>query len=300
MKNILLTCAGGPAAIGVIKSLRDIDLIIEEDNNYNKDEILNNVLDEYNKIFYDSFNITINKKDVVIIDGTTNKKISFHIIFNNNTFFYNSSQQKEYIKYIHSKNIVLKNEIQLNKIIDSSVYNKNKNFRLANQAKLKNNKHTFKIISNHNFKDSLIIDYFSKSQDNILNCEKLQQEKTNIKKCSSNNYNNKCCSKNDINSNFKINDVIYIDETKQELNILLSFIDSNYFEKYDTWYKIGIAIKNINYDFYDLFDFFSTGHKNYNEEQNKYIYNNSNGSYSWDFLFSLSSNEKISEWVKIN
>ena len=25
MKNILLTCAGGPAAIGVIKSLRDID-----------------------------------------------------------------------------------------------------------------------------------------------------------------------------------------------------------------------------------------------------------------------------------
>jgi hypothetical protein len=64
------------------------------------------------------------------------------------------------------------------------------------------------------------------------------------------------------------------------------------------WFKIGIAIKNINYDFYDLFDFFSTGHKNYNEEQNKYIYNNSNGSYSWDFLFSLSSNEKISEWVK--
>jgi len=102
---------------------------------------------------------------------------------------------------------------------------------------------------------------------------------------------NKICNKN-------INNVVYNDETKQELNILLSFISSSYFENYETWFKIGIAIKNINYDFYDLFDFYSAKHKNYNEQQNKYIYNASNGSFSWDYLFSLASNKKLSEWVK--
>ena len=86
-----------------LKPFLDIDLITEEDNNYNKDEILNNVLDEYNKIFFDSFNISINKNDVVIIDGTTNKKISFHVIFNNNTFFYNSSQQKNILNIFIQK-----------------------------------------------------------------------------------------------------------------------------------------------------------------------------------------------------
>ena len=63
--------------------------------------------------------------------------------------------------------------------------------------------------------------------------------KHNIKKF------NKICNKN-------INNVVYNDETKQELNILLSFISSSYYENYETWFKIGIAIKNINYDFYDF------------------------------------------------
>ena len=60
--------------------------------------------------------------------------------------------------------------------MDSSVYNKNKNFRLANQSKLKNNEQPFKITSGHNFKESLIINYFNHSEINILNCDFLQNK----------------------------------------------------------------------------------------------------------------------------
>jgi hypothetical protein len=278
-----------------LKPFLDIDLILDDyDFNINKDEFLNNILDEYINIFFSCFNITINRNDVVIIDGTTNIKISFHIIINNNKYFYNINQQKEFIKYIHSNNIIIKNginNIQMNKILDSSVYNKNKNFRLTNQAKLKNNEHVFKIVSKHNFRESLIINYFEQSKNNILNCEFIRQQKSNKHNNFINHHNiNKC--------NSIINNVVYNDEIKQDLNILLSFISSDYFEKYDSWFKIGVAIKNINYDFYDLFDFYSNQHKNYKEEQNKYIYNASNGSYSWEYLFSLASNEKLSDWVK--
>ena len=126
-----------------IKPYIDIDLYLNEYNFIiNKDELLNNILDEYYKLFLICFKIKIQKKDFVIIDGTTTKKISFHIIINNNSFFVNNLQQKEYIKHIQSiNNIVFQNCITFNKILDNSVYNKNKKFRLVNQAKLKSNEH---------------------------------------------------------------------------------------------------------------------------------------------------------------
>jgi hypothetical protein len=120
-----------------IKPFLDIDLYID-DYDFVVDEnlLLKYVLDEYTKIFYNCFNIKIDFNDFVVICGTTNKKISFHIIVNNGYYFFNNTQQKEFIKYIHFKNIVLENKIELKNIIDLSVYSKNKNLKLPNQSKL--------------------------------------------------------------------------------------------------------------------------------------------------------------------
>ena len=64
------------------------------------------------------------------------KKLAFILLLKNGHFFYNNTQQKEFIKYIHFKNIVLENKVELKNIIDLSVYSKNKNLKLPNQSKL--------------------------------------------------------------------------------------------------------------------------------------------------------------------
>ena len=205
-----------------IKPFLDIDLYINHyDFEIDENMLLKYVLDEYTKIYFNCFNIKIELKDYIVICGTTNKKISFHIIVNNGHFFYNNTQQKEFIKYIHFKNIVLKNKVELKNILDLNVYSRNKNFRLANQSKVlkdyekektmikeqineaKQNKEIYeeleqklkkiennklktesilKIISrNHTFKDTLLINHFIEDP-NILDCSFLNTKSEEIEK----------------------------------------------------------------------------------------------------------------------
>jgi len=282
-----------------VKPFLDVDLYLDE-NNKNIDEnlLLKYVLDEFKKIYFDCFQIEIKNKDIVVLCGTTKKKISFHIIINNGYFFLNNTQQKEFIKYIHFKNIVLKNGIELKNIIDLSVYSKNKNFKLVNQSKLKKpinedeekikkpkkikEEGILKLISNHNIKDTLIINYFVEDPL-ILDCSFLNKQTEEIKK---------------LNKEYKYNDIVYISNNKNNLNHVLSLIPTIYFSNYHDWRLIGTSIKNINYDYYDLFDFYSRGHKNYNEEENKIYYDSFKGNNSWGYLFSLINDEKINKLIK--
>ena len=120
-----------------IKPFLDVDLYLDENNNdIDENLLLKYVIDEYKKIFFDCFKTKINIKDVVVLCGTTKKKISFHIIINNGCYFLNNAQQKEFIKYIHFKNIVLENKVELKNILDLNVYSRNKKFILANQSKV--------------------------------------------------------------------------------------------------------------------------------------------------------------------
>jgi hypothetical protein len=279
-------------------------------------------LDEYTKIYFNCFNIKIELKDYIVICGTTNKKISFHIIVNNGHFFYNNTQQKEFIKYIHFKNIVLENKVELKNILDLNVYSRNKNFRLANQSKvlkdyekektmikeqineakqnkeiceeleqklkkIENNKlkneSILKIISrNHTFKDTLLINHFIEDP-NILDCSFLNTKSEEIEK---------------LNKNYKYENIIYINNDESDLNKVLSLIPKIYFENYNDWYKIGTAVKNINCDCYDLFDFYSKGPINYNEEENKIYFKSFKGNNSWGYLFSLIDDTKINKIIK--
>ena len=133
--------------------------------------------------------------------------------------------------------------------------------------------------SKHNIKDTLIIDYFNKcNTKNILNCSFIAK----------------------LNNDKNYNDAIYYNIDKNELNIILSYIPKKYFKDYESWHKIAAAIKNINYDFYDLLDNYSKGHKKYNETQNKYIYDHelNNLNFSWGFLTSLITDEKLNNLIK--
>ena len=271
-----------------VKPYLDIDLKVNEGIILNKTILLNEILNTYNNIFSKAFKLEIDFKDFVILDSTSNEKISFHIVVNNGKYFINNEQQKEFIKYVKTMDITLSSNIKINDIVDSSVYNCNKNFRMLNQSKIGKDS-TFKITSDHKFKHSLIVDYFNKSENNILECSFIFQTFKN--QVIRTPLINTACNKN-------INNIIYLEEDKQDLNTLLSFIDSSKFENTVTWRMIGIAIKNINYDFYDLFDFYSKGCKGYDEDNNLKLYIKNSGPFSWDFLYSMATAHELSSWVR--
>jgi hypothetical protein len=216
---------------------------------------------------------------------------------------------------------VLENKIELKNIIDLSVYSKNKNLRLPNQSKLlkeyekekitlkqqinkakeKNEKNddlekqkkklekkilknesVLKITSQHNFKDTLLINHFH-DDPNILDCSFLNTKTEEITQ---------------LNKEYKYENIVYINNDKSNLNKVLPLIPKIYFENYDDWYKIGTAIKNINCECYDLFDFYSRGPPNYNEEENKIYFKSFKGNNSWGYLFGLIDDTKINKIIK--
>ena len=276
-----------------LKPFFDIDLKLEEfkiNVEEDKNKILENIIYELKKIFVECFNIKLHTHEIVILDGQRDNKLSWHIIINNKYYFVNIQQHKEFLYYIQSKNITLKDfeEIQLNSIVDGSIYTKNRNFRLINQCKLKYNDKPFKIISNHTIKDTLIINYF-KNATKILDCLFLIPFKKEQKKE----------EKRDALEN-QINNVVYFNVDKNELNNILLQITKKYFKDYETWHKIAASIRNINFDFYDLLDFYSKGHKKYDEINNKNIYDNklNNLNNSWGYLVSLIPEKRLNKQIK--
>ena len=277
-----------------LKPFFDIDFKLDEykiNVEEYKNKILDNIIDEIKNIFVVCFNIKLDSHDIIILDGQRSDKLSWHIIINNNYYFINIQQHKEFIYYMQSKNIILKYfDIALNNILDCSIYTKNRNFRLINQCKIKYNDKPFNIISNHSIKDTLIIDYFDNAK-NILDCSFVIQ----FKKIQDNEAKREAVES-------KINNISYFNIDKNELNNILLQIPKKYFKEYDTWHKIAASIRNINYDFYDLLDYYSRGHGKYNEIHNREIYENDlkNLNNSWGYLVSLLPEKRLNKQIKNN
>jgi hypothetical protein len=118
------------------------------------------------------YEIHLDDNDIVILDSCTFQKLSYHIIINNKIKFENLSKHKEFVIYLIAR---LKNPLneeersvfeslkweyqgktsEIRYIIDSSVYNDFRSFRLVNQSK-KNKLQTLKLISNHKIIDTFV------------------------------------------------------------------------------------------------------------------------------------------------
>jgi len=268
-----------------IKPFIDIDI---NDKIFNKETILKNILTEYKKAFYNGFKINIDDKDIIILDSTRENKISYHIIINNGYYFQNIEQQGIFIKYLFNQaNNIESNEIKY--LIDKSVYYKNKNFRCVNQTKY-NDKNNLIMVSNHNIKQSLIIDYFNEctiNKKNIVDCSFIIKE---LLKLRDDTLINKL--------NLKYDHIYFNNNDKNDLKYILSQIPREYYENYNYWWRIGVAVKNINFDFYDLFDFYSKGCKKYDEAENYELYKKNNGSNGWCYLYSLPNKEGLNKHIE--
>ena len=78
--------------------------------------------------------IKIDKKNIVILDSSTERKLSYHLIFNNQIYFKNQCEQKEYMLYLDK---VLLGEMYDVIPHDTKVYSKNRLMRCINQGKKK-------------------------------------------------------------------------------------------------------------------------------------------------------------------
>jgi hypothetical protein len=103
-----------------------------------------------------------------------------------------------------------------------------------------------------------------------------------------------------LNKEYKHENIIYINNDVSNLNKVLSLIPTILFGNFYDWCNIGKSVKNINCDCEgeELFNFYSKGHPNYNEEENKIYFKSFKGNNSWGYLFSLIDDTKINKIIK--
>ena len=127
-------------------------------NDIKIDKLIALIIQEVNNLT--TIKITIN--DIVVLNASTDKKLSYHLIVANKVYFENMEMQKRFI--VNVINIIKTNELykeynwkkdnEERVIIDSSVYCK-KSLRCVNQNKfLKTN--TLILTSNHKISDTII------------------------------------------------------------------------------------------------------------------------------------------------
>ncbi len=120
------------------------------------------------------YSFIIEKEDFVILDSSTDIKLSFHILINEKIYFKNMLSHKEFVKYIvnrfkkadndtneenEEKKLVKKltwyKGDEKRYILDASVYTKHRQFRMCGQSK-KGKTAILSLVSKHTIKDTLV------------------------------------------------------------------------------------------------------------------------------------------------
>ena len=223
-------------------------------------DMINDFINYINKN-YNNFNKLLNVDNIIYLKSNNeelNKKISYHIIFNEISY-----SSHEYIKYIIQK-YKKNNDNIITKYIDDCVYRKHGLFRCINQSKINKNNELKLYNNEYNINDTLI----NIKDKLLLHIEDKDFIKSKDIKIKIKNDNN--------NDNDNKDDKLYIEISKEEENLILklnnkkdiiyNIIDKikSHNENYYEWLNIVLAIKVLTND-YELY-------KNFNG--NKYDINN--------------------------
>ena len=121
----------------VVAEYYDIDCKISnmtrEDVDAKSVEIITELLDARNEVYEKS---VLNRKDIVVYEAHTSVKLSLHII-SKKTFFENNNKQKSHVLFIYQK----LNDYKADWNVDTSVYSKNRLFRIPGCCKRDRDNH---------------------------------------------------------------------------------------------------------------------------------------------------------------
>ena len=168
--------------------------------------------------------------DLVVLDACTKNKFSFHFIDRSISF-----KNKDDCKIYHEKfldHLYDTNQTLLTSVIDKVVYDKDRNFRLANQSKLKEGAVPLTLVSNHTHEDTFIT--------KVDNSDHYQIPKRWLKK-----------KKKEIIAPIVEN---LEDDESEELVMIIDKLKDERFIDYDLWLKTvwamhacGLPIDEIHY-----------------------------------------------------
>jgi hypothetical protein len=231
-----------------------------ENKNFNDDNNLDIMINDFcidiNKYFNEKYNLN-NELDVIILTASTDKKFSYHLIFNNIKFntIIDMKYEIEQIYLKFNDHIFIKF-----KFLDISVYSKNRSFRLINNSKFGTN-NTLQISKFHHKKidKTLINNSFVCSEIthniNVLisNITTENKKKLNTKIKQHYDYNLDTTEL----SLYQIELSIFLKNNNYEkLFIILDNYKSLYFDNYSKWKYIITILKHL-YNDYELVDRFS-------------------------------------------
>ena len=210
--------------------------------------------------FLQSLQITSvdNFKPKWIITTASNKnKLSLHIL-NSNTIFTSHSAFKHYYSLLKT---YIENFVNTNhpfyKAIDFSVCSNNRCMRLCLSTKIDSDR-TLKIYKNDDLnhiislsKNPSLIDTFITNaiNDPLISSKSVKDEDFK----DTNDTNDIKEEKSSKDNLFSLTN-IRIDHSNDLLKNLLSILSKDRSDSYDTWIKIGMALKNLNENLFDLWD----------------------------------------------
>lgn len=272
-----------------IKFFIDIDYKLEEEYGIEyetKDELLNDVLGVVEK-YLEEKNITPNEK--IIMDASTNKKFSFHIIYVDTVFkdvMHLNSFMMDFSAWSRGK---------YNKIVDTSIYD-NGCFRCVNQSKRgKNNVLCFSDKKQEKqILDTLLL--HTNKQDVII-YEKKEVKETKKTKA-------KFIVPTDLIPIEISRHFTHI--TKEMLLDFTAILDLKRTDDYDEWLKVAFALKCENKDeYFEIFDTFSKRSKKYDSVsvKNTWISYDANATkkriLTYNSIFKWSKDDNSEEYVKL-
>jgi hypothetical protein len=282
-----------------LEEKKDIEIYNKYINNidlfFNDLKIMINDFINYINKYHNIYNKKLDENNIIYLKSENeelNKKISYHIIFNEISY-----DNHEYIKYIIQKYKKDNNNI-ISKYIDDCVYRKNGLYRCINQSKINKN-NELKLYNNDYNIDDTLINIKDKLLLHIEDKEFIKNKEIKIKiKNDINNY---------INNDDKKDDKLYVEITKEEENLILKLRDKkdiiyniidkikNHNENTYEWFNIVLAIKVLTND-YELYKNFN-GNK-YDINGNLKIWNGMKDNYNIDnYIISINC---LLKYLKIN
>ena len=262
----------------------DLDKKIDElNNNLNDNNFLDNIIVLFSNKINDYFNKKYelnNELNIIIMIASTDKKYSYHILFNN-ILFKNLNEMKNEIEQI--KQSLNEDYIIKNKFIDTSVYKSNQQFRLFNNSKMGTN-NTLQILKyyHQNINDiSIINNSFigDINEPNILidisNINTDNKNKKNTIKIDNNNNDNN--NNNELTTKIKTKQLDLIEYLKnnnyEKLLFIFNSLNDEYLNDFNKWITLNKILKHFNID-YKIIDEINKKSSKYNEINNKKIIDN--------------------------